>query len=144
MKKRAQKFCKIQCFQFCNQINLYSETEYSLSKNNSEDILINIIPTARLNIRYIETFQTGINDFIYELGGTVGLWFGLSPVSLFDILLSQMYWFTKFINLFIHFIMKSLAVLHRGVCRVWSLLKRYLRNNLLKIKVKILGQPQLS
>ncbi len=98
LKKRAQKFCKTQCLQYCNQINLISELEYSLSTNKSEDILINIIPVNRLNIRYIETFQTDINDFIYELGGTIGLWFGLSPVSLFDILSSQIFWIKKLTN----------------------------------------------
>jgi hypothetical protein len=113
MKKRAESVCKTQCIEYCNQINLISGSEHSLSTNKSEDILINIIPVYRLNIRYIETFQTDINDLIYELGGTLGLWFGLSGVSLFDILWSQMILIRKIAKLFINFLMKSLIFLKK-------------------------------
>jgi hypothetical protein len=89
MKKRAEKFCKTQSFKYCNEKNLISYSRYPYSTIKLEDILINIIPINVHNIRYIQSFQTDVNDFIYELSGTVGLWFRLSPVSLFDIMSSQ-------------------------------------------------------
>jgi hypothetical protein len=122
MKKRAESVCKTQCIEYCNQINLISESQYSLATNKSEDILINIEPTNRLNIRYIETFQTDINDFIYELGGTLGLWFGLSPVSLFDIMSSQIILIRKIAKLFINFLMKSLIFLKKILCSLKNIL----------------------
>jgi hypothetical protein len=122
MKKRAESVCKTQCIEYCNQINFISGSEYSLSTNKSEDILINIIPVNKLNIRYIETFQTDINDLIYELGGTLGLWFGLSVVNLFDILWSQIILIRKIAKLFINFLMKSSIFLKKKLCSLKNIL----------------------
>jgi hypothetical protein len=43
---------------------------------------VNLIPNDFPHIRFIETFKTDSNQLIYNLGGILGLWFGLSSISI--------------------------------------------------------------
>jgi hypothetical protein len=43
---------------------------------------VNLIPIDFPHLRFIETFKTDINELIYNLGIILGLWFGLSPTSI--------------------------------------------------------------
>ncbi len=45
---------------------MISESEYSSTENNFDDITINIISNNKFGIRYVETFQKDLNQFVYE------------------------------------------------------------------------------
>ncbi len=53
------------------------ETFNSINKTK-----LNLIPIEFPHLRFIETFKLDMNELIYNLGGVINLWFGLSPVSL--------------------------------------------------------------
>jgi hypothetical protein len=80
-------YCNTQCIPDCNQLNLIYRTDYLQSTNESEDIIINLMPMNKFVIRFIEIFQNDLNQLIYEFGGIVGLWFGIYPVKAADLLM---------------------------------------------------------
>jgi hypothetical protein len=43
---------------------------------------VNLIPNDFSHIRFMETFKTDFNQLIYNLSGILGLWLGLSPISI--------------------------------------------------------------
>ena len=44
------------------------------------------IPKKTPRIAYIDTLKTDLDRLIYSCGGILGLWFGLTPIKLVDIL----------------------------------------------------------
>jgi hypothetical protein len=67
----------------CNLINFNSKIE--TTKLLSNEIILEFIPKKTPRIAYTETYKTDFNGFIYNFGGVVGLWFGLTPIKLVDI-----------------------------------------------------------
>jgi hypothetical protein len=65
-----------------NDFNVKFET----IKLSSNETILEIIPKKTPNIAFIETYKTDFNRFIYNCGGILGLWFGLTPMKLVDIL----------------------------------------------------------
>jgi putative component of membrane protein insertase Oxa1/YidC/SpoIIIJ protein YidD len=45
-----------------------------------------VIPKKSPHIAYIETLKTDINLLIYNCGGVIGLWFGISPITAVDLI----------------------------------------------------------
>jgi hypothetical protein len=63
----------------CNTIYFQSMIETFNSINKTK---LNLIPIEFPHLRFIETFKLDMNGLIYNLGGVIVLWFGLSSVSL--------------------------------------------------------------
>jgi hypothetical protein len=99
--KNGYKFCKnsnitinsltkifAECFKRskpkCNSINFNSKIE--TTKLLSNEIILEFIPLKIPRIAYTETFKTDFDRFIYNYGGVLSLWFGLTPIKLVDIL----------------------------------------------------------
>jgi len=71
--------CYSKCPVKCNLI-YYEVYMNSIQSHNSTKL--NLIPISSHHMRYTETLTMGVNEFIYNLGGVMGLWFGLSPLSM--------------------------------------------------------------
>jgi len=74
---KGLKHCQSKCDE-CNSI-LYETSTKSFKSINSTKL--NLIPISSHHLRYTEHFKTDINGLIYDLGGLLGLWFGISPIS---------------------------------------------------------------
>jgi hypothetical protein len=68
----------------CNSINFNSKIE--TTKLLSNETILEFIPQKTPRIAYTETYKTDFDRFIYNCGGVLGLWFGLTPIKLVDIL----------------------------------------------------------
>ncbi len=68
----------------CNTINFNSKIE--TTKLLSNETILEFIPQKTPRIAYTETYKTDFNGFIYNCGGVLSLWFGLTPIKLVDIL----------------------------------------------------------
>ncbi len=68
----------------CNSINFNSKIE--TTKLLSNETILEFIPQKTPRIAYTETYKTDFDRFIYNCGGVVSLWFGLTPINLMDIL----------------------------------------------------------
>ncbi len=71
-----------------NCYEIHFQREVKSIKTNSAVIkkskIINLFPANVPHIEFVETVQMDFELFIYTLGGIVGLWFGLSPISIAD------------------------------------------------------------
>ena len=76
------EYCNAKFSIECNSIHL--ETVFEFYKSNSTKLYL--IPINSKHIRYFETFKSDINELIYNLGGIIGLWFGLSSISLINLI----------------------------------------------------------
>ena len=61
------------------------DTDISYAKSFSNETILEIIPSKSPRIVYIETLKTDFNELIYNFGGILSLWFGLSPISATDL-----------------------------------------------------------
>ncbi len=80
---------------------LLFQTNFVPKKDLVENKTVNrieIIPDNSPHIKYIETLQTDINQLIYNLGGIIGLWFGLSPKQIPDIFLNLLHLLKALVN----------------------------------------------
>jgi hypothetical protein len=68
----------------CNSINFNSKIE--TTKLLSNETILEFIPQKTPRIAYTETYKTDFDRFIYNCGGVLSLWFGLTPIKLVDIL----------------------------------------------------------
>jgi hypothetical protein len=75
--------CKTICKPLCNSLNF--DTKMQVSKHVSNKTILEIIPTKIPRIAYIETLKTDLNRLIYNCGGILGLWFGITPIKLVDL-----------------------------------------------------------
>ncbi len=57
------------------------------------ETVLELIPQKSPRVACIEVWKTDFNKMIYNFGGVLGLWFGLSPLSFVDFILnmSQLY-----------------------------------------------------
>jgi hypothetical protein len=68
----------------CNLINF--NTKIETTKLASNQTIVEIISKKKPRIAYIETFKTDFDRLIYNGGGVLGLWFGLTPIIAADYL----------------------------------------------------------
>jgi hypothetical protein len=68
----------------CNLINF--NTKIETTKLLSNQTIVEFIPKKSPRIAYFETLKTDLDRLIYNCGGVLGLWFGLSPINAADIL----------------------------------------------------------
>jgi hypothetical protein len=76
--------CKKICKPKCNSLNF--ETKFQLSKHVSNKTIFEIIITKTPRIAYIETLKTDFDRLIYNCGGILGLWFGITPIKAVDLI----------------------------------------------------------
>jgi hypothetical protein len=102
----------------CNLINF--NTKIETTKLLSNQTIVEFIPKKSPRIAYFETLKTVFNRLIYNCGGVLGLWFGLSPISaagFLPIILKLLKW--KIIK-FIHYskaISKKFVKILFGICK---------------------------
>jgi hypothetical protein len=77
------KFCNKYCKPKCNVVNF--DAKVDVSKHFWNDTNLEVIPKKSPHIAYIETLKTDINRLIYNCGGVIGLWFGISPITAVDL-----------------------------------------------------------
>ena len=80
MEEQCQKICKPKC----NSLNF--DTKIQVSKQVSNKTILEIIPKKSPHIAYIETLKTDFDRLIYNCGGVLGLWFGITPMKVVDLL----------------------------------------------------------
>jgi hypothetical protein len=76
--------CKKICKPKCNSLNF--DTKIQVFKHVSNKTIFEIIPTKTPNIAYIETLKTDFDRLIYNCGGILGLWFGITPIKAVDLI----------------------------------------------------------
>jgi hypothetical protein len=66
----------------CN-VELYeTELKWTEFKGKLNRTILNIISKVSVKPQYSESLKTDLNELIYNCGGIIGLWFGLSAVSI--------------------------------------------------------------
>jgi hypothetical protein len=106
----------------CNSINFNAKIE--TTKLLSNQTIVEIILQKSPRIAYFETLKTDFDRLIYNCGGVLGLWFGLSPINAADflpIILKLLKW--KIIK-FIHYskaINKSFVKILFRICKKFGL-----------------------
>jgi hypothetical protein len=84
--------CRKVCIEKCEVINF--DSYFEISDRGSNETILEIISNKSPRIEYTETLKTDLNRLVYNIGGVLGLWFGLSPVVFVDLLslyLPQLY-----------------------------------------------------
>jgi hypothetical protein len=71
--------CDKNCKPKCNSLNF--DTKIQVSKHVSNKTILEIIPMKTPRIVYIETWKTDFDRLIYNCGGILGLWFGITPIK---------------------------------------------------------------
>jgi hypothetical protein len=90
--------CSERCVN-CNSLRVQTNiVTQKHSNENNTSMRIEIIPDNSPHIKYIETLQTDINQLIYTLGGTIGLWFGLSPKQIPDLFINLLHLLKALVN----------------------------------------------
>jgi hypothetical protein len=77
------KFCETFCLPKCETI--YIEVKVEKTSNEAKETIIEIFPLKSRHLEYVETLKTDFNQLIYNCGGIMGLWFGLSLMSVSDL-----------------------------------------------------------
>jgi len=106
-------YCVNKCRLFCGSIYYQFYGDFHETFNSTK---LNLIPISSPHFRYMETLKTDINGLIYNLGGILGLWFGIYPVSFVYMITSIISFFRKmkqllpkFIN-FLNSIIRKLVI----------------------------------
>jgi hypothetical protein len=87
----------------CNSIDFNSKIE--TIKLLSNETILEFIPQKTPRIAYTETYKTDFDRLIYNYGGVLSLWFGLTPNKLVDIL--------KYLPLILKILIsKSIRIVH--------------------------------
>jgi hypothetical protein len=82
--KKIEVECRKRSKPKCNSILFNSKVE--TIKLLSNETILEFIPQKTPRIAYTETYKTDFNRLIYNCGGVLGLWFGLSTVDIFNYL----------------------------------------------------------
>ena len=78
--KRFYEMCMNKCRSSCN-IPFFKVKHY-IKDNHDDETILNIIPKYSNEFSYIESYRMSFYDLFYEIGGIIGLWLGLSIISL--------------------------------------------------------------
>jgi hypothetical protein len=68
--------------------NIYFKTKFNTITGKLNQTVLELYPIKSKHFEYIETLNTDFNQFIYNCGGIMSLWFGLSPISIADLAIS--------------------------------------------------------
>jgi uncharacterized protein YdcH (DUF465 family) len=92
---KCSKNCSIGCKEthFEKQIKFYRKLDKNITTKR-----INIIPMKTAHIQYLEKLKIDFNQLIYTCGGIVGLWFGLSPNQISNLILIVFHYLRLFVN----------------------------------------------
>ena len=119
--KEFYELCMNKCPSSCNipffKVNHYTQEnhdDYDYDDDDDDGYVtkLNIIPKYTNDISYIESYRMSFYDLFYEIGGLIGLWLGLSVISLANIPI----------------------VLSRYLSKIYRLSINFFRNTLLKIR----------
>jgi hypothetical protein len=110
--KKCAKICKRKCH------SLNFDTKIQVSKHFSNKTILEIIPLKTPRIAYIETWKTDFNQLIYNCGGTLGLWFGITPVKVVDLI---QYYIPKIYRISMNV---CATVFHFLVTSLWNRIKQ--------------------
>jgi hypothetical protein len=80
IENQCEKICKPKC----NSINF--DTKVQVSSHDSNKTILEIMATKTTRIAYIETWKTDFDQLIYNFGGILGLWFGITPIKAADLI----------------------------------------------------------
>jgi hypothetical protein len=80
IKNQCEKICKPKC----NSLNF--DAKFQVSKHVSNKTILEIVNTKTPRIAYIETLKTDFDRLIYNCGGILGLWFGITPINAADLI----------------------------------------------------------
>jgi hypothetical protein len=80
IENQCHKICKPKC----DSLNF--DTKIKVSKHVSNKTILEIIPIKTPRIAYIETLKTDFDRLIYNCGGILGLWFGITPIKAVDLI----------------------------------------------------------
>ncbi len=78
---------------FEKQVKFYRKLDKNISTKR-----INFIPIKTAHIEYMEQLKIDFNQLIYTCGEIVGLWFGLSPNQISNLILIEFHYFKLFVN----------------------------------------------
>lgn len=82
MRSELKRICRLECLSDCKIISFFTKMLNRKSISNENNLIVRIIPKKSHNIEYMDTYQTELNQLIYNLGGIIGMWFGLSPADI--------------------------------------------------------------
>jgi hypothetical protein len=74
--------CVIKFDPYCNVELFETELKSTEFKGKLNRTILNIIPKVSVKPQYSESLKTDLNELIYNCGGIMGLWSGLSAVSI--------------------------------------------------------------
>ena len=81
--KQYKPDCDIQSINVHNTVHDFEE-RVTFQKTPTE---INLIPVSSKMIQFTEKYRFSLNDLFYQIGGTIGVWFGWSVLSLPEFML---------------------------------------------------------
>jgi hypothetical protein len=119
--------CKNICFPNCESFHYDTMITTFRPRNNSLGGAVEIFPVKYQHFVYTETLNMDFNQLIYNCGGILGLWFGVSPLSLDDLVKSLRSVRIKsitlvLINFIIYIAFKSkqmIITLYKFLVRIW-------------------------
>jgi hypothetical protein len=89
----------------CKEVHFENQIEFNRKLNNSSKTKrINFIPNKTAHIEYLESLKIDFDQLIYTCTGIVGLWFGLSPNQISNLLSIIWHYFKLFVNYLFRFI----------------------------------------
>jgi hypothetical protein len=77
--------CKIICVPACNTFHIETKVTYKKYAKKTNETIVETFPLRLQRIQYKETLNMDFNQLIYNCGGFLGLWLGLSPLSIDDL-----------------------------------------------------------
>jgi len=111
-----------------------ADMKFSISTNYSEDVIVNLIPKVKFNLKYSDYYQIGFNKFIYDCAGIISLYFGLSSVQLVDLLTYLILWLQNILHSSINYLKKFYILLTKLWVLVINLLLEFMRRLSIFIK----------
>jgi hypothetical protein len=83
--KSIRIHCKEICKPKCNFVNF--DAKVQVFEHVLNETVLEVIPKKTHSIVYIETLKTDFDRLIYNCGGILGLWFGISPIKAVELFL---------------------------------------------------------
>jgi hypothetical protein len=127
--KDIRDYCKVICLPKCEAINFVTKVEKK--SNNSSQTIVEMHP---LKSRHTEYVETDFNQLIYKCGGIIGLWFGLSSMSI-----AQLFTIISSVRLSIWKFTQSFQKFKLRVIKLWGVIKKWVTETILKITNRIIG-----
>ena len=80
----SNHFMKNNCKSKCDFI--YLDVKTQVTKQHSNENIVEMIALKSPHIVYIETLKMDFNQLVYNCGGILALWFGISPVNVSELI----------------------------------------------------------